>query len=89
MTRSTITYPLTFALELSPVRGALYKGIEGQVHVHTLEGWLVTGELDHETICEECQDYEWCSWYLAHRKIPEDSGWIPEPLALIPDDGWI
>ena len=50
--------------------------------------WLITGELSQETVCEELQDYEECSWYLANRKIPEDTGWIPEPLALIPDDGW-
>lgn len=88
MTRK-ITYPLLFALDLSPVAGALYKGEEGQVHVHTLEGWLITGELDQKALCEECEDYEWCSWYLASRQIPEDRGWQPEPFALLPDEGWI
>ena len=87
MTR--ITYPLTLALDLSPVRGARYEGAEGYVHVHTLEGWLITGELRKKAICEECEDYEWCSWYLVKSKIPEDSGWIPEPLVFILDDGWI
>ena len=86
---SKITYPLTVALDLSPVGGALYESGEGQVHVHTLEGWLVTGELDQQTMCEECEDYEWCSWYLSSRSIPEDRGWLPEPLAFLPDDGWM
>jgi len=84
-----ITYPLTVALYLSPVRGALYAGEEGQVHIHTLEGWLVTGELGQEAICEECEDYEWCSYYLAAHKISEDTGWIPELLAFVPDEGWL
>lgn len=88
MTRK-ITYPLLFALDLSPVAGALYEGEEGQVHVHTLEGWLITGVLHNEAICEECEEYEWCSWYLASRQIPEDRGWQPEPFALLPDEGWI
>ncbi len=84
-----ITYPLTVALDLSPVKGALYEGEEGQVHIHTLEGWLITGELHQEAICEECDDYEWCSWYLLVHKVPEDYDWCPEPLCLIPDEGWI
>ena len=80
---SRITYPLTFALDLSPVGGALYKGEEGYLHVHTQEGWLITGELCQQTMREECEDYEWCSWYLVSHRIPEDSGWQPEPLLLI------
>lgn len=85
MTR-TITYPLKFALELSSSAGALYQGAEGHLTVQTLEGWLVTGELHDETTCEEYQEYEECSWYLATRKIPEDTGWIPEPLAFLFSD---
>jgi len=88
MTRTTITYPLRFAISLSLSAGALYKGREGHLTVQTLEGWFVTGELHQETVCEELQYYEECSWYLATRKIPEDNGWIPEPLALLPDKGW-
>ena len=63
MTR--ITYPLKFAIALSPSAGALYEGREGHLTVQTLEGWHVTGELDQEPVCEELQDYEECSWYLA------------------------
>ena len=88
MTRTTITYPLRLAISLSLSAGALYKGDEGHLTVQTLDGWVVTGELHQETVCEELQDYEECSWYLATRKIPEDSGWIPEPLALVSDEGW-
>ena len=84
-----ITYPLKFAISLSPSAGALYKGMEGRLSVQTLEGWYVTGELYEEVVCEEFQDYEDCSWYLAHNKIPEETGWTPEPLALLPDDGWL
>ena len=79
-----ITYPLKFALALSPSAGALYKGREGHLAVQTLEGWLITIELHQESVCEEFQDYEECSWYLAKNMIPEDIGWIPEPLALFP-----
>ena len=84
-----ITYPLRFAIALSPSAGALYRGDEGSLTVQTLEGWMVTGELDQEPVCEELQDYEECSWYLASRRIPEDTGWWPELLAFVPDDGWI
>jgi len=84
-----ITYPLSVALDLSPVGGALYEGEAGQVHVHTLEGWLITGVLHNEAICEECEDYEWCSWYLAAHKIPEGTGWLPESLLFVPDEGWL
>lgn len=86
---SSITYPLTIAIGLSPVAGARYEGEEGQVYVHTLEGWLITGELHQEVVCEACEDYEWCSWYLAKSNIPEDRGWLPEPLLFLPDDGWM
>jgi len=88
MTR-TITYPLRFAISLSPSAGALYEGDEGHLTVQTLDGWLVTGEFHRQAVCEELQDYEECSWYLASSQIPEDTGWWPEPLALVPDDGWI
>ena len=87
MTR--ITYPLRFAISLSSSAGALYTGREGHLMVQTLEGWHVTGELDQQTVCDEFQDYEECSLYLASRKIPEDTGWILEPLALVPDERWI
>lgn len=50
------------------------------MHVQTLEGWLITGELHQEAVCEEFQDYEACSWYLAAHMIPEDTGWLPESL---------
>lgn len=85
----TIPYPLTGALGLSPVAGAVSDGEAGQVHVHPLEGWLITGELQQEAICEECEDDEWCSWYLAKSTIPEDNGWLPEPLRFIPHDEWM
>ena len=84
-----ITYPLKFAIALSSGAGALYKGKEGHLTVQTLEGWHVTGELDQQTVCEEFQDYEECSWYLASKKVPEDVGWVPEPLALVSDKGWL
>lgn len=84
-----ITYPLTFAIALSPSASAMYEGREGHLRIHTLEGWLITIELHQESVCEEFQDYEDCSWYLAKHRIPEDTGWIPEPLAFIFDDGWI
>jgi len=42
-----------------------------------------------EAICEEGEDYEWCSWYLATRDIPEDRDWRPELLRFIPEEGWI
>ena len=87
MTR-TITYPLRFAISLSLSAGALYKGDEGHLTVQTLDGWLITGELYQQFVCEEFQEYEDCSWYLASRQIPEDNGWIPEPLALVSDEGW-
>ncbi len=86
---NTITYPLKVALSLSSSAGAMYTGGEGFLTLQTIEGWLVTGELYQETVCEEFEDYEECSCYLARRKIPEQSGWIPEPLALIPNEGWI
>ena len=60
MTR-TITYPLRFAISLSLSGGALYVGDEGHLAVQTLEGWLITGELHQEEVCEECEDYEGCS----------------------------
>ena len=82
-----ITYPLTFAIALSPCASAVYEGVEGRLTIHTLEGWLLTVELHQESVCEEFQDYEDCSWYLARNRIPEDTGWIPESLALFPDDG--
>ena len=85
----TITYPLRFALSLSPTASALYSGVEGHLVVQTLEGWLMTGELHQEAVCKEFQDYEACSWYLASHQIPEGSGWLPEPLALVPDEGWL
>ena len=88
MTRTTITYPLRFAISLSQSAGALYKGNEGHLTVQTLDGWLVTGELSQETVCEEFSQYEECSWYLAINKVTEDTGWIPEPLTLVPDEGW-
>jgi hypothetical protein len=86
---TTITYPLRFAISLSPSAGAVYTGNEGHLTVQTLEGWLITGELHQQHVCEEFQEYEDCSWYLAAHKIPEDTGWIPEPLALVPDEGWL
>jgi len=86
MTR-TITYPLRFAISLSLSAGALYKGDEGHLTVQTLDEWLITGELYQQFVCDELQDYEECSWYLATRSIPEDSRWIPEPLALVSDEG--
>lgn len=85
MTRR-ITFPLRFAIFLSQSAGALYRGIEGHLTIQTLEGWLITGELHHESICEEYQEYEEYSWYLASRKIVEDRRWIPEPLAFVSDD---
>jgi len=87
MTR-TITYPLRLAISLSPSAGALYKGDEGYLTVQTLDGWFVTGELHQQGVCEEFSQYEECSWYLASNKIPEETGWIPEPLVLVPDEGW-
>ena len=87
MTR-TITYPLRFAISLSQSAGALYKGREGHLTVQTLEGWFVTGELHQQTVCEEFPLYEDCSWYLATHNVPEDTEWIPEPLTLVPDEGW-
>jgi len=54
----TITYPLRFAISLSPTAGALYTGGEGHLTVQTLEGWLVTGQLYEEVIGEEFQEYE-------------------------------
>jgi len=87
MTR-TITYPLRFAISLSSSAGALYRGEEGSLAVQTLEGWLVSGELHLVAVCEEFNEYEECSWYLAAHKIPEDTGWLPEPPALVPDEGW-
>jgi len=87
MTRK-ITYPLKFAVSLSSSAGALYRGAEGHLTVQTLEGWLVTGEIYQETVCEEFQEYEECSWYLTSNKISEATGWLPEPLALVPDEGW-
>ena len=86
MTRTTITYPLRFAISLSPSAGALYEGDEGHLTVQTLDGWVVTGELHQEMVCEEFSQYEECSWYLATRKVTEDTGWIPEPLALVSDE---
>ena len=81
-----ITYPLTFALALSPSAGAVYEGVKGRLTIHTLEGWFITVELHQESVCEEFQDYEDCSWYLARNRIPEDKGWIPEPLTFVPEE---
>ena len=84
-----ITYPLRFAISLSPSAGAIYSGMEGHITIHTLEGWFAIGNVSQKPVCEEFDGYEDCSWYLAAHRIPENTGWQPEPLALLPDEGWL
>ena len=81
-----ITYPLKVAIDLSPTAGALYDAPEGQVHVETLEGWFIHGELHNVLLCEEADDYEWCYWYLMTQNVPVENGWLPQQLAFLEDE---